>query len=165
MDYDLIRPVCAEQIRRISPFRILDPVHCPDGAYIFLCKPHSTDHLYIHHVLIVKILVPRIPHIRFRGADPREKGAADRHDKKDGKKTPEAAPDLHIKIFSQRFFLHLLPLPFYLIDRYRMFVHLHLGNPPVLDMYQPVRHRRDRLVMRDHDDRHPTLPAHILEEL
>ena len=70
MDYVLVHPVRAEHIRRITPFRISDPVHCPDGADIFIRKPQGADHLDIHHILIVKILVSRIPHIRFRGADP-----------------------------------------------------------------------------------------------
>ena len=109
MHYDFIFSLCTQNIRGVSALRLQDSVYIFNSCQVIICKPHSTHNLDIHQIFRVKIGVPGITHIRLRRPDTGKKSAPDSHNEKNGQETPHTAPDFHIKIFSQRFLLHLFP--------------------------------------------------------
>ena len=67
-----------------------------------------------------------------------------------------------IKSFRNALIIHL---PFYLFHRRRVLICFHARHFSVSDFNHAVRHRCQRRVVSDDNDRHPLLPAGILQQL
>ena len=65
MDNDLVLSLRTEGLNRISAFRLLDAFHCLDRLNIIICEPKRADDLDIHQILLIKVCIPGIPHIRL----------------------------------------------------------------------------------------------------
>ena len=109
MHNDFVLSLCTEYVHRISALCLFNPVYIFYGRQVIGCKSHRAYNLDIHQIFTVKIGITGIAHIRFGRTNARKESAADSHDKKYRQKPPYTAPDFHIKIFSQRFLLHLFP--------------------------------------------------------
>ena len=68
--YRLLAVICQTQgVYGIAVFCPLHPVYFFQGPDIILCESECADHLDIKQLLLIKIGIPRVPHIRFRGTD------------------------------------------------------------------------------------------------
>ena len=99
MQYLLHIAAATIHILHVASDRKRYPLNLRERFDIGICQPECSEHLDIHELILVVIIVSGRAHIRRSRLNPGKKCHAHRHNKKDGKEAVQALPYFGMKFF------------------------------------------------------------------